>query len=291
MTNMSKIKSKNNTKSKTQSNQEDIGNLFFRRSLFYAICIFSLLQFLLIPLQKRSYFIFWILSLAGYSVILLELFYSRITAKPVSLRLKFISQRVWKKHFLQHLLLPSILYFCGVLFIFFNRIRLLEQAAIVIISLSFWLLFYNISMIYMKAYHTSEKTKYIFNFIRIIVFYFITDAIINGVFYYGIERVWIYIGVAVVTVFLINFMIFIFEQLSLRTSIWALITGVLIGGLSLMIMLLNLFSITILSLVITILFYLAVAVWHHKLEGTFNWDIMTQYSLFAVMAIILLLYL
>ncbi len=262
-----------------------------RRSLFYSICVFALFQFLLIPLQRRSYVIFWTVGAGGYLIILLELFYSRLTDKPIKLRFSAVKKRIWAKHFLRHLILPTLLYFSGILFLFFNRVKLLDQIAIIIVCSSFWLLFYNISMTYLKAYRTSSKTKYIFDVIRIIIFYFVTDVLINTVFYYGVSPMLIYAGVFLLALVLINMSIVIADQLDMRTLLFSILSAVSVSIVLWFVMSLVLFNIAVLSLVLTVYFYLLVSFWHHKLEGTFNWDIMTQYILFALMAVILLLYL
>jgi hypothetical protein len=235
--------------------------------------------------------IFWTVGAGGYLIILLELFYSRLTDKPIKLRFSAVKKRIWAKHFLRHLILPTLLYFSGILFLFFNRVKLLDQVAIIIVCSSFWLLFYNISMTYLKAYRTSSKTKYIFDVIRIIIFYFVTDVLINTVFYYGVSPMLIYTGVFVLALMLINMSIVIADQLEMRTLLFSVLSAVSVGLVLWFVMSLVLFNIAVLSLVLTVYFYLLVSFWHHKLEGTFNWDVMTQYILFALMAVILLLYL
>lgn len=274
-------------KSKKPSNKE----LISRRSLFYSICIFALFQFLLIPLQRQSYTIFWIVSAAGYMVVLLELFYSRVSDKPLRIKFKFVRKRVWQKHFIRHLVLPTLLYLSGVVFLFFNRVKVLDQIAILILSTSFWMLLFNISMTYLKAYRVSKKTRYIFDVIRIVIFYFMTDIVINGVFYYGLNTFFIYLGVGLLSFILVTLMLSIYQQFSSKIWVYNLLSSVLIAIAALFLISLSVFNIAILSLVITVVFYLVVVFWHHKLEGTLNWDVMTQYILFAIMAVILLLYL
>jgi hypothetical protein len=275
---------------KVGNEKENIKEDITRRSLFYAICLFALLQFILIPLQRYSYFIFWLIGLSGFLVVLLELFYSRVSDKPLKLKMKFVKKRVWRKHFLRHLVLPSLLYFSSILFLFFNRIKLLDQVSIIIVTASFWVLFHNISMTYMKAYRTSKKTRYIFDVIRIIIFYFVTNVIVNAVYYYGFDRLIIYLGVGALSFVLVSMMISIFNQFSPRIWFVNALSACLMGFGAWLIVYLAVFNMAIIALVITVLFYLNVVFWHHKLEGTFNWDAMTQYILFAIMAVILLLY-
>jgi hypothetical protein len=69
------------------------------------------------------------------------------------------------------------------------------------------------------------------------------------------------------------------------------ISSLLIACLTWVIINYVILNIAIIALVVTVGFYLIVVFWHHQLEGTFNWDIMIQYLLFAIMATILLLYL
>jgi len=280
-------------KKKRKSSGVEIQAAVFKRSLFYAVCIFSLYQFLMVPLQSHSYSIFWMIAVGGFLIVLIELFYSRCTVveRPLSFQVKGKRKQLWKEHFIHHLVLPGLLYVSGALFLFFNRIRILDQVAIVILTGSFLVLFYNISMTYLKRYSISRKTRYIFDFVNIIVFYFFMDVLVNLVFYYGLPR-WITCLVpAIVGVFLVGLMVLISQQISRATILAMVASGVIIGLVSFGVLMIPVFNIAVLSLVVTVGFYLVDVYWHHKLDGSFNWDVMSQYLLFALMAVILLLYL
>lgn len=265
----------------------------FRRSLFYSVCIFALYQFIVIPLQKGMYDVFWTVSIGGTLVVLVELFYSRIAdyKKPFAKGVVHARRKLFRRHFIHHFVLPFLLYISGVFFLFFNRMRLMDQVAIVILTGGFLVLFFNISSTYMKMYSISRSTRYVFDFINIVIFYFINNVLVNLVFYEGWTRLIIYLGTAFFAIVLIGLMVVISKQVSRSTTIALVITAFVMGLSALIILLVPLFNIAVLSLVITIVFYLAVAFWHHKLDGSFSWDTMFQYILFAVMAVILLLYL
>lgn len=281
----------NKENSKDKLTKDDLKDKIMRRSLFYAICIFALFQFMLVPLQRQSYMIFWTLGVGGFMVVLMELFYSRVSDRPLGIRLKLVKRKVWRKHFLQHLILPSMLYFSGITFLFFNRIKILDQFSVLIISMAFWVLLLNISMNYLKLYRTSKRTRYIFDFVRIIIFYFVTDVLINLVNYYGVSRMFVYVGVGLTVFVLILMMMIVFDQKQLKLFMYNFISSLLIACLTWVIINYVILNIAIIALVVTVGFYLIVVFWHHQLEGTFNWDIMIQYLLFAIMATILLLYL
>lgn len=284
---------KKKRKKKEAKSKVDIQTAVFKRSLFFAVCMFALYQFLMIPLQIRAYELFGIIAVGGFVIVLVELLYSRITIvkRPLSLKVKVRKRQSWREHFIHHLILPGLLYINGVLFLFFNRIRILDQFAIVILTCSFLILFYNISMKYLRRYSVSRKTRYIFDFVNIIIFYFFTDVVVNLVFYYGLSRIVTYIVPAVMGMFLVCLMVLISQQLSRTTIPAMIISGVIIALISFGVLMIPVFNIAVLSLVITVGFYLVDVYWHHKLDGSFNWDVMSQYMLFALMAIILLLYL
>lgn len=290
---LKKKKKKKKASPKKVSPKVDIQAAVFKRSLFFAVCMFALYQFLMIPLQIHAYELFGVMAIGGFVIVLVELLYSRITVvkRPLSLKVKMRSRQSWREHFIHHLILPGLLYVSGVLFLFFNRIRILDQFAIVTLTCSFLILFYNISMKYLRRYSVSRKTRYIFDFVNIIVFYFFTDVIVNLVFYWGLPRVITYLVPAVMGMFLVCLMILISQQLSRITIPSMIISGVIIGIIAFGVLMIPVFNIAVLSLVVTVGFYLVDVYWHHKLDGSFNWDVMSQYMLFALMAIILLLYL
>ena len=92
------------------------------------------------------------------------------------------------------------------------------------------------------------------------------------------------------TIFLIWIMLVISRQISRITMFSALISGIIVAAASFLAFMIPVFNIAVIALVIAVVFYLVDVYWYHKLEGTFNWDIMLQYALFGVMAVILLLY-
>ncbi|MBN2100847.1 hypothetical protein JW710_03060 [Candidatus Dojkabacteria bacterium] len=278
-------------KSKSNASKGKIDDLL-KRSVFYAVCMFVLYQVLLIPLQERDYPLFWVLSVVGYVIVLLELFFSRKTDQKIQFVLSFNIFKSSRKteHMIHHIVLPSLMYLSGVLFLFFNRIRALDQVAIVILTVVFMLLFYNISCAYRRKYSVTRRTRYVFDFINIIIFYFSVDVLVNLVFYNGWSKFIIYIGSGIMTVFLIWLMLVITRQISRVTIFSTVFSGLVVAAASFLAFMIPVFNIAVIALVIAVVFYLVDVYWYHKLEGTFNWDIMLQYALFGVMAVILLLY-
>lgn len=278
---------------KRKLNKDTVRSNILRRSLFYGISLFATFQFLLVPLQRFVYVVFWVMAVSGFAIVLLELAFSIVAEyrKPVVEGVQFIRKKLIRENLIHHLLIPSLLYISGVLFLFFNRVRLLDQVAVVILSLSFFFLFYNIAVSYQRLYSIARETRYVFDFVNIVVFYFLINSVINLVLYSGVYEVLIYIAAGLITLTLIAMMVFISKQFNRLIVVFAVISALFVALVSILVFKLNLFNITIVSIVISVAFYLVVAYWHHKLEGTFNKDTMFQYVLFAIMAIILLLYL
>ncbi|MFH1546868.1 MAG: hypothetical protein ABIC57_00095 [bacterium] len=264
----------------------------FRRSLFYSVCLFALLQFMLVLLQVRSYSSYWMLLVMGGFVVVLELLYSRLNEymRPFSKQVKHWRKRIWNESFLHHLLLPGLFYISGSLFLYFNRVRALSQVAVLLVTVGFLILFYNISCTYRKMYSISKNTRYVFDFINIIVFYFFSDILINSVFYRGLSEWVIYLGTGVVSLALVTMMIVMFNQFSYKLLGIAGICSIIISLLSFLVMQAPVLNIATLSLLIAVAFYLVDVYWHHKLEGTYDSDTMSQYVIFAIMVVILLLY-
>ena len=277
---------KNSTKKKKSLNN------IFRRSLFYSVCLFAILEFMLVLLQLRVYQSYWLLLILGFFVVILELMYSRVNEymKPFSKGVKHWRKKIWNESFLHHILLPGLFFISGSLFIYYNRVRALDQVAVLIITIGFLILFYNISCTYRKLYSISKSTRYIFDFINIIVFYFFSDILVNSVFYNGWPEWVIYVGTFGVSFMLLSMMTVMFQQLTLKLVWYSFLTAVFIGGISFLVMLVPVLNIATLSLLITVSFYLSDVYWHHKLEGTYDGDTMSQYMIFAIMVVILVMY-
>jgi predicted membrane metal-binding protein len=89
---------------------------------------------------------------------------------------------------------------------------------------------------------------------------------------------------------LLSMMTVMFQQLTLKLVWYSFLTAFFIGVISFLVMLVPVLNIATLSLLITVGFYLADVYWHHKLEGTYDGDTMSQYVIFAIMVVILVLY-
>ena len=264
----------------------------FRRSLFYSVCLFAILEFMLVLLQLRIYKSYWLMVVLGIFVVIFELIYSRVNEymKPFSKVVKHWRKKIWNESFLHHILLPGLFFISGSLFIYYNRVRALDQVAVLIVTVGFLILFYNISCTYRKLYSVSKNTRYIFDFINIIIFYFFSDILVNSIFYHGWPEWVIYVGTFGVSFMLLSMMTVMFQQLTLKLLGYSFLTAILIGVIAFIVMLIPLLNIASLSLLITVGFYLTDVFWHHKLEGTYDTDTMSQYVIFAIMVVILVLY-
>lgn len=272
--------------------EESEKTLIFRRSLFYAICLFVVYQLMLIPLQSYNYPVFWVASVIGFFLVFAELVYSQVdeSRRKIMFGLPHIRQLKWRESMLHHIIFPALLYCSGVLFLYFNRVRVLDQVAVVLLSSTFFVILYNISAANLNMYRIERSTRVLYDYVNIIVFYFFVDVLINLMLYYGLPELVVLAGTALVTLLLISLMVGISKQWSLEIAIMIVLTAFLMGGIVYALWHTPLFNVAVVSLVATVAFYLFDVYWHHQLEGSFTWDAMSQYVLFAIMAIILLLY-
>ncbi len=272
--------------------EESAKALILRRSVFYTICLFAVYQLMLIPLQSSNYPLFWIASGIGIVLVIAELLYSRThqSRSAIHFELPHLTKPRGREHLLHHILIPILLYTSGTLFLFFNRVRALDQVAIVLLSFTFFVILYNISASTLKIYVIERKTRTLYDFVNIIVFYFITDVLINLMMYYGLSQWFVFGGTIAATFILIGLMILITRQYSLEIFAMLLLTAFIMGVIVFSLWQVPLFNIAVISIVATVAFYLFDVYWHHQLEGSFTWDAMSQYVLFAIMAVILLLY-
>ena len=281
------------SKKRKQNKKKRDRQRVFRRSLFYTIVLFVLFQIMLIPLLSNLYSLYWMLACVGGVIVVAELLYSRLSERsiPIYLDAKHMRNVKWREHVLHHALLPGLLYVSGVLFLYFNRIRLLDQLAIVLLCSTFFVIYYNISVTYLKMYRLSRNTRLIFDFVNIIIFYFFTDVLINLDLYAGFPKYVVFIGSALITFVLVGMMVLLMKQFTREALLALVLSSIAMGIVVMLIWSVPLFSVAVVSLVATVGFYMIDVYWHHRLEGTLTWDVMSQYGLFAVMALILLLYL
>jgi hypothetical protein len=280
-------------KTKNGKNEKGGRDELLRRSMFYAISLFVVFQLMLLPLEARIYPVYWGAAALGFIVVAAELIYARAAEKrePIEIDMKHLRDRKWREHLFHHAFLPAVLYASGVLYLFFNRIRALDQVAVVLLSGTFLVIFYNMAAAYRRMYSVTRDTRMLFDFINIITFYFFVDVLINLAVYEGWPRYVVFVGSGMITFSLIALMIILVKQMTRQTLGLLILSSILMGAVVLAVWSIPIFNIAVLSLVATIGFYLVDVYWHHRLEGTLNNDVMTQYGLFALMALILLLYL
>ncbi|MDD3661622.1 MAG: hypothetical protein PHG63_01015 [Candidatus Dojkabacteria bacterium] len=290
MKNKEKKKSAVHKKPAVQTKTKDQS---FKRSVFYAVCLFVVFQVMLVPLQAHYYAVFWLSAVAGAGVVLSELVYARLSVKraPPNFDGVQLQSVRWREHVLHHAVLPVLLYASGTLFLFFNRVRALDQVAVIILCVTFFAIFYTISATYLRLYQISRHTRVLFSFIDIIIFYFFTDVLMNIVVYEGLSKWLVLIGTSVLTFILLGMGIVASRQSSVRIALSLCASAVGLGIFVFLLWHVPMFNFAVLSLVATTAYYLLDAYWHHRIEGTFSWDVMSQYGLYAMMALILLLYL
>ncbi|MBN1619006.1 hypothetical protein JW887_06750 [Candidatus Dojkabacteria bacterium] len=267
--------------------------VLMKRSLFYSISIFVVFQFLLTPLNAGVNYVFWMICGVGYLIVIAEILSSRIydTKRSKSNKSKLLTFDFKGVNIIHHFVLPSLLYISGAFFLYFNRTKLLDQVAIVLLTVCFFLLFFNISSTYEKLYSASRRNKYIFDFCNIIIFFFVIDVFVNVVFFFGAQLFLIFIAVIVLTVLLIYLMTILSDQQNFLIYSGIVLSALFVGIWAFICIILGVFNVTVLSFVLTVGFYLVDVYWHHKLEGSFSWQVMFEYVIFAIMSIILLLYL
>jgi hypothetical protein len=283
---------KDSTQESRREQKDPAKTRIFRRSVFYAVCLFVVYQLMLIPLQNANYAVFWITSVIGFLLVIVELLYSQAyhARLKIHVDLPHLRQLQWRENMLHHVVIPTILYSSGVLFLFFNQIRVLDQVAVVLLCGTFFVMLYNVSAAHLKMYQITRQTRSLYDFVNIIVFYFVVDILINLMLYYGLPELVVLSGSAVTTFLLIGLMVVVSRQFSFEVAVMLLLTSLMMGLIVLSLWHVPIFNIAVISVVATVAFYLFDVYWHHQLEGSFTWDAMSQYILFAVMAVILLLY-
>ena len=259
-----------------------------KRSIFYAFLTGFGLIFAIQLLKDYGLDKFLLAVVITSLILFLEIYLNWRFATKVLRQIDMPSVNVYNLwgHLLNHISLPLLLFFSLAGFIYFNSddlIRLIAISFLVIINAT---LFINVRSYYRDEFKVEEATRYIYDVIKLIIFFFCINLILHVKILFQVE-LWISALVVCSLVLILGFLvIYRRAQLGLDTIIYVICASFLI---SIFFMILDTFGFMLLGInvVIFLIFYMILSILHHKMERTLTLGIFTEYILILLLAFLL----
>jgi hypothetical protein len=243
-----------------------------KRSIFYALFTGLGLTFALQILKDYGTEKFFYVILLTSLILVFEIYINWRYATKVLRQIDMPNINVYNLwgHLINHISLPLLLFFSLAGFVYFNDDDLVRIVAIFILTIVNLILFINIRSYYEDNFAIEEKTRYVYDLIKLIIFFFGVNLILHIRSFLGLQGLLIYRkdgeGIAailftILAAFLISVIFMIFEFL-----------GLLLLGT---------------NVITFLLFYVALAVLHHRIERTLTAEIVGEYVLILILAFLL----
>ncbi len=259
-----------------------------KRTIFHAIAT-GLGLLLSIHLLKDYGNEKFIITIVATSLILfLEIYLNWRFATKVLRQIDMPSINVYNLwgHLINHITLPLLLFYSVAGFIYFNSddlVRIISILFLIVINLIF---FINVRSYYSDKFKMEEKTRYIYDVIKLIIFFFSINLILHIRMIFQINS-WI-IGVFVCFISLILYILIIYRkiQVNINTITYVIVVSFVISVLYMILDITGYFFLGI-NIVIFLLFYIFLSILHHKLERTLTVKVFTEYLLILILALLL----
>ncbi|MBU0976466.1 MAG: hypothetical protein ABIE03_07905 [Patescibacteria group bacterium] len=259
-----------------------------RRSIFYALLVGLGLLFGLQVLKDYGTKEFLYAICGTALVVFLEIYLNWRYATKVLRQVDMPSVNVYSLwgHLLNHIMLPLLLLFSVSGFIFFHKDDLIRIIVIALMSVVFVILFINIRSYYEDEFKTEEKTRYVYEVMKLIIFFFGLNLIINLEVFWGLD-IWI-------SAFLVSLLVTILGMLLIyrKSQLGIIQGGYVIGSavvVALSFLVLHSAGVIMLGVNVTVflLFYFLFSILNHRLDRTLTKGIFLEYVLILLFAFLL----
>jgi hypothetical protein len=260
------------------------------RALGFSTLTFVLLETLAWVSSLRDLNIYLVITVFGLSLFLVELFISWLIAKreKIAWEMPSLQNRAWREHFVNHSVLPLLMFLFTAVFLWNNNVEVFKQLFVIMISLIFVPLFVNLHATYRNEMKLRKETNYIFDLVRIVIFFLVVDASLD-IFSFSLGGVSGSVFTVMTTAFILLFlMVWLSKQVSIESLLFIILSSMLVGVfyfLIIFIVVLNPLTVAVIS---TTVFFLIVSYWHHKLDGTFDFHVFSEYLLIVFLLLVIL---
>lgn len=191
-------------------------------------------------------------------------------------------------HFLNHITLPLLLFFFIVGFVYFNEDDLIRIIVIFLLIFINIVLFINIGSYYRDEFRIEEKTRYIYDLIKLVIFFFGVNLILHAGQYWQLDT-WVSAFLTcLLSLILGALLVYRKGAQSLFTFIYIVLSSFLIAVIF-MVLSSGGFLLVGLNIVTFLCFYFSLAILHHKIERTLSLNVFFEYALILIFAFLLFL--
>lgn len=262
-----------------------------RRSFFYGLSISIGLVFLQDLAATGTTTIFVLAVIVVWGILLLEIFANFYFAQ--ALLRQFDLPQVRKLHggsaLIFHAVLPSLIYFSLVGFTFVNNRTNLAWVFFLLSLVIFSMLFINIRAYYEDKYRLESETHLVYDLAKLVIYFCLTNLIANLAMRFNFSFLLIVLLNFVVASALL-LLVFLNHRFTSRymlvISLFAgLALGYLSAGLAAFLVPVPLVT----AFYSTLVFYMLNAIIYHELERTITWQTIAEYSLVALICLLIII--
>lgn len=261
-----------------------------KRSFFYAFLTGLGLVFALQLLKDYGPDKFLIAISITNFVLILEIYINWRYATKVLRQIDMPSINVYNLwgHLINHITLPILLFLSLSGFVYFNDDDLIRIIAICFLVFINLILFINIRSYYEDEFKVEEKTRFVYDLIKLIIFFFSVNLVLHMKMYWTLD-IWI-IALLICFLALGLGMLLVYRKggQGLTTTLYVITSSF---AIAVIFMLLDIFGLVLLgiNIIVFLLFYFTLAILHHRLERTLTIEVFMEYLLVLVLALLLFL--
>jgi len=183
-------------------------------------------------------------------------------------------------HISHHIVLPMLLYMsiCG--FIFYNRVSLQTQLVIILGVLTFFTIFQSQRISFKKEFTFDETLNYLYDAIKIIIYFLGIDIIIQSQIYFSFGSVISFILAESLSFILFLLIIVRKNQFNSIGMLYIFLSSIFSAGIT--VLLIGHMPVLTIALISGVIYYLLVAVIHHKINASLTFSVIVEYLIVAV---------
>lgn len=261
------------------------------RALGFSFVVFVILELLAWFSTFRDLQLFFWITLAGVGMLITELIISWRVAEQHKKEwgMPHLESRVWREHFTNHAVLPLLTFVFTAIFLWNNNVELFKQLFVIAISVVYVPLFVNLHASYRNEMKLRKETYYIFDLVRMIIFFLFVDASLD-IFNFNFNGVILAaVLVGILSFVLLVLMVWLAKQLKIETYIFTFLSSLLLGFFYLILVFFVAVNPLTVSILTTIAFFLMLSYWHHKLDGSFDFHVFSEYLLITLLLLIIII--
>jgi len=259
-----------------------------KRSIFYSFVISIGIFFALSMYSEYGNKSYWRVIAIISIIFIFEIYLNWRFATKVLRQIDMPNINVYNLwgHLINHITLPLLLFYSFAGFLYFNQDEVVRYFSILLHFMINVILFVNIRSYYQDEFNIEEKTKYIYDLIKLIIFFLGVNLILHGVM---LAEAQIWIGaflLSLLALMLGLLLIYRKNQKEMLVIVYIIISTLLIGIVYILLFTLG-FVLLGINLILFLLFYFILSFLHHKIERTLTPHVVLEYVLIFILALLL----